>query len=66
MVPKFNLDEVDTFFDLFEKTARLKAWPKAEWITLIQGSITGRAQKAFAALNDIESAKYETVRKAVL
>lgn len=59
-------DEVDAFFNLFEKTARLKGWPDEEWVTLTQGSLTGRAQRAYATLTDVAITEYNTKRQALL
>lgn len=36
---------------MFEKIAVQRDWPKKEWVTLIQGSLTGKAQEAYVALD---------------
>lgn len=57
---------MELFFKMFEKIAIQQAWPKKEWVTLIQGSITGKAQEAYVALDCSEIGSYGVVRQAVL
>lgn len=51
---------------MFEKIAVQRAWPKEDWVTLIQGSLTGKAQEAYVALDLAQSDSYDIVRQAVL
>lgn len=66
LMPKFNSDEVDTFFDAFEKIAKELQWPKDSWPILVQSSFEGKAQEAYATLDALKSTDYEQVKQAVL
>lgn len=45
LVPRFDPEKVELFFEMFEKIAKQRSWPEEEWATLIQGSLTGKAQE---------------------
>lgn len=47
LMPKFSADQVDVFFDTFERIARERQWPKEEWVTLVSREFTGKAQEAY-------------------
>lgn len=53
LVPRFDPEKVELFFEMFElqKIARQREWPKEQWVILIQGSLTGKAQEAYVALD---------------
>ncbi len=59
-------DDVETYFDLFERTDQRERWPRAEWANLILPFLTGDAQKACRDLTVHEVANYEVVKRAVL
>ena len=65
-VPKFEPDNCELFFEMFEKIALPRQWPKEEWVTLIQGSLTGKAQAAYVALDLSQLGDYDLVRQMVL
>ncbi|KAL2099462.1 hypothetical protein ACEWY4_005942 [Coilia grayii] len=65
-MPKFNQDDVDIFFDAFEKVAAELHWPEDRWPILVQSVFIGKAQEAYAALNAVQSADYKVIKKAVL
>ena len=66
LVPPFNEDEVDKFFQHFEKVARNLKWPEDKWSLLLQSVIKGKAQEAFTALSIEDSADYQKVKIAIL
>lgn len=45
-MPKFNEDELDTFFSLSEKLANLMGWKDSQRTLLLQCVFQGKAQKA--------------------
>ncbi len=59
-------DDVETYFDLFERAAQRDRWPSADWANLILLFLTGEAQKACWDLTVHEAANYEVVKRAVL
>lgn len=65
-MPKFDPERVELFFELFEKIAKQRDWPEHEWVTIIQGSLTGKAQEAYVVLDIAQMADHGTVREAVL
>ena len=64
MVPQFNEEEVDVFFDAFERVAKELEWPRERWALLVQRALKGKAQHAFAALDT--AMDYEALKTAVL
>ena len=59
LVPKFQENKVEEFFQHFEKVAVSLEWPKSVWPTLIQCSLVGKAQEVYASLSVEECADYE-------
>ncbi len=59
-------DDVETYFDLFEREAKRERWPRADWTNLILPFLTGEVQKACRDLTVHEAANYEVVKRAVL
>ncbi|XP_069192857.1 trichohyalin-like [Procambarus clarkii] len=65
-LPVFVPNEAEGFFDHFERVATLKKWPKAEWVELVQGRLTGEAREAYNMLDLNECTNYDAVKRAVL
>ncbi|XP_076053569.1 uncharacterized protein LOC143032587 [Oratosquilla oratoria] len=65
-VPKFNEDEPDRFFALFEKMAHLNGWPLDRWTQLVYRSFTGKALDVFSALSEEQVKDYYMVKSTVL
>ncbi|KAJ8374428.1 hypothetical protein SKAU_G00050080 [Synaphobranchus kaupii] len=65
-MPKFREEDADTFFEAFEIVAREMEWPDSKWALLVQSSLAGKAQVAFAALDPRVGLNYEELKKAVL
>ncbi|KAL2086009.1 hypothetical protein ACEWY4_019329 [Coilia grayii] len=65
-MPKFCSEEVDVFFDAFEKLAKELQWPQESWPILVQSSFTGKALEAYATLDALKSTDYEQVKQVVL
>ncbi|KAJ8358742.1 hypothetical protein SKAU_G00152670 [Synaphobranchus kaupii] len=65
-MPKFREEDADTFFEAFEIVAREMEWPDAKWALLVQSSLAGKAQVAFAALDPCVGLDDDELMKAVL
>lgn len=65
LMPRFCPEQVDAFFDTFERIAAERQWPEDEWVTLVRRELTGKAQEAYAALNATVN-DYASVKKAIL
>ena len=66
LVPKFDEQEVEVFFTLFERVADARGWDNSDCTVLLQCVLTGRAQEAFASMSAEDSTDYEKVKAAVL
>lgn len=65
-MPLFDERAVDVFFEMIEKVAMESEWPEEKWPLLVQSVLTGKAQRAVAALDSRVGLEYESLRKAVL
>ncbi|KAJ8022704.1 hypothetical protein HOLleu_37678 [Holothuria leucospilota] len=65
-VPKFQEDNVEKFFNHFEKLGEQLKWPRDKWSILIQSNFTGKAQEVYSALSREDSMDYDKVKKAIL
>ncbi|KAJ8049249.1 hypothetical protein HOLleu_01918 [Holothuria leucospilota] len=65
-VPKFQEDNVEKFFNHFEKLGEQLKWPRDKWYILIQSNFTGKAQEVYSALSIEDSMDYDKVKKAIL
>ncbi|KAJ8049776.1 hypothetical protein HOLleu_02674 [Holothuria leucospilota] len=65
-VPKFQEDNVEKFFNHFEKLGEQLKWPRDKWSILIQSNFTGKAQEVYTALSIEDSMDYDKVKKAIL
>ncbi|KAJ8036882.1 hypothetical protein HOLleu_17539 [Holothuria leucospilota] len=50
-VPKFQEDNVEKFFNHFEKLGEQLKWPRDKWSILIQSNFTGKAQEVYSTLS---------------
>ncbi|KAJ8023218.1 hypothetical protein HOLleu_35552 [Holothuria leucospilota] len=66
VVPKFQEDNVEKFFNHFEKLGEQLKWPRNKWSILIQSNFTGKAQEVYSALSIEDSMDYDKVKKAIL
>lgn len=51
---------------MIEKVAMESEWPEEKWPLLVQSVLTGKAQRAVAALDSRVGLEYESLRKAAL
>jgi len=51
---------------MFEKTARLNAWPENKWAAILQTQLKGKGLKVFTELSDADCQDFQTVTKALL
>ncbi|XP_072171558.1 uncharacterized protein [Diadema setosum] len=65
-VPRFDEEDVDSFFFSFERIARNLEWEKKYWSMIVQQKLTGKAHSVVSALSDGEANDYDTVKEAVL
>ncbi|KAJ8032032.1 Protein split ends [Holothuria leucospilota] len=65
-VPKFQEDNVEKFFNHFEKLGEQLKWPRDKWSILIQSNFTGKAQEVYSALSIEDSMDYDKVKRAIL
>ncbi|KAJ8044116.1 hypothetical protein HOLleu_11494 [Holothuria leucospilota] len=65
-VPKFQEDNVEKFFNHFEKLGEQQKWPRDKWSILIQINFTGKAQEVYSALSIEDSMDYDKVKRAIL
>ncbi|KAJ8029964.1 hypothetical protein HOLleu_29511 [Holothuria leucospilota] len=63
---KFQEDNVEKFFNHFEKLGEQLKWPRDKWSILIQSNFTGKAQEVYSALSIEDSIVYDKVKKAIL
>ena len=66
MVPPFNEDNLEVFFETFSKIAKRLEWPEKQHIVLLQSVLKGKAQEVFAAMPYDESQKFDNVKNAIL
>ena len=66
LLPRFNENEIETFFCLFERVADSRCWPDDERTLMLQCVFTGKAQEAYSALSSEECKDYKVVKSAVL
>ncbi|KAJ8035775.1 hypothetical protein HOLleu_19551 [Holothuria leucospilota] len=62
-VPKFQEDNVEKFFNHFEKLGEQLKWPRDKWSILIQSNFTGKAQEVYSALSIEDSMDYDKVKR---
>ncbi|KAJ8025192.1 hypothetical protein HOLleu_35327 [Holothuria leucospilota] len=60
-VPKFQEDNVEKFFNHFEKLGEQLKGPRDKWSILIQSNFTGKAQEVYSALSIEDSMDYHKV-----
>ena len=65
-VPPFQESEKDKYFMHFEKVATSLKWPEDVWTVLLRSVFVGKAREIYSALSVEHSARYQTVRDAVL
>lgn len=66
LMPRFYPEQVDVFFDAFERVATERDWPREDWVTLVRREFTGKTQEAYIALSAVDATEYDLVKKAVL
>lgn len=66
LVPQFRENEVDSYFNAFERIASSLRWPKEAWTLLLQCRLVGKAQEVFSTLSLDDSMKYDIVKNTIL
>ena len=65
-LPKFDENEPDEFFQLFEKVAINLKWPKTQWPSLVQTALIGKGRTKYLSLSIAQCQDYEIVKSEVL
>ena len=65
-VPRFEEENVDSFFFSFERIARNLEWDRKYWSMVVQQKLTGKAHAVVSALSDEDADDYEADKEAVL
>ena len=66
LVPKFNEEDPESFFSLFERLAETRGWSDSTRLLLLQCVLVGKAQRAYSALGSGDWAQYAVVKATVL
>ena len=66
LVPCFKEEDIDSYFDAFERIAAAVRWPKNMWSIMLQCKLVGKAREVCAALPFDQSLKYDVVKETVL
>ncbi len=66
ILPAFDENNVELFFENFEKQAVINEWPADKWGIIVQAKMAGKALKAFERLSVDDMRDYDTVKDAVL
>ena len=64
MLPKWYEDNIDIFFEAFERIAVANNWPLDKYVAIIQTQFSSKAQKVFLALSN--RVTYEQLKEALL
>ncbi|XP_006813839.1 uncharacterized protein LOC100372062 [Saccoglossus kowalevskii] len=65
LVPRFQEQDVDTYFLSFKKIAKRLAWPERYWTLLLHSVFTGKASEVCSTLDEEQYSDYEFVKAAV-
>ena len=66
VLPKFDENEPDEFFQLFEKVAINLKWPKTQWPSLVQTALIGKGRTKYLSLSIAQCQDYEIVKAEIL
>ena len=73
LLPKFDENDVESFFVTFEKYAESLSWPAEHWVLMLQSAFVGKAQKictqmpagfSYAQMKETLLTAYELVPEA--
>ena len=62
----FDEKDVELYLTTFEKIAIAEKWPKAQWCSIIQSHLTGKALKAFSKLEVNDLNNYIMLKENIL
>ena len=65
-LPKFEENEPDEFFQLFEKVALNLNWPRENWPSLMQSVLVGKGRTKYLSLSVQQCQDYEIVKQEIL
>ena len=58
-----GVDDMGTFMDTFEATARAGRWPQEQWTIFLRSSLSGAGLTAVAAMAADQQADYRAVKE---
>ncbi|KAK4329510.1 hypothetical protein Pmani_000141 [Petrolisthes manimaculis] len=64
-LPKFDEEDVETFFIMFERVATQLDWPVEQWSFFAQAAFEGKARLLYSSLSD-ENLDYPNVKRVIL
>ncbi len=59
LVPKFNEEDPDVLFALFERMAEMRDWSNNNCVALLQCVLTGKAQVVFSSMSVDDCRDYD-------
>ena len=59
-------DDVETFLEIFERTAQSERWPQEEWGRILAPFLTGEAQLAYRDLPSVEAHQDPLLKATIL
>ena len=65
-MPPFNEQQVDFYFNAFEKMANIDCWPKDRWVALLEHMLIGTARKVYDSLSIEQSSDCDLVKDYIL
>ncbi len=66
LLPKFNENNLDSFFSLFESVADDWGWSNAESTFLLQSVLEGKAKEVFISLSPVDRRDNKIIKDTVL
>ncbi len=66
LVPKFNEEDPDVFFTLFERMAEMRDWSNDNCVALLQCVLSGKAQVVFSSMSIDDCRDYDKVKSVIL
>ena len=61
-----EVDDVEAFLTTFERIMAVSGVARSQWAYMLAPQLTGKAQKAFAALEEPQACDYDALKAAIL
>ncbi|KAG2466189.1 ZFAN5 protein, partial [Polypterus senegalus] len=66
IIPLSELDDIESYLMIFERTASRNQWLRSEWASILVLYLNGIAQRSYHDLPDEEAANYDLLRAEIL